>query len=483
MNAPLTSQPTFVVLPTFQVIQEAPTASTILKCFEQWLMDGGYAQTNVATCVTNARWVLSLLCDPEILGASPDTVIHQLKFAIEQHSELSRARKQTGYNVLKKLQEFLYFERGLSLPTADPLALPSRLAEFPEWLRGPLERHLRLKQRNWSAAIVQRQTRGLFQRLRYISQFFIQEYGWTEWSQLSMRWIDAYIEVCLRRGQSPTTINCVLYALQGFCRFLCEEGYAVPSTMTHLRPLDVPQHLPRPLADDQVRQLERTIQNSDQPQANRDLAWFYLLWHCGLRVSEVQQLTANDLDLSQHRLWVRMGKGRKDRLVYLSDTTVRALQHHLNTRLDRDALHVFTRHRRPISTRMIQRRLTAYGRRVGIAVSPHRLRHTFASQMLAAGMPVTSLQRYLGHENISITMIYAKVSDPMLQHDYYRGITTLDPDSAKLATETTSLQREELSRLVTELGTLDQASPSYTTTLERIQQLLHASEGGQASNS
>jgi integrase len=208
-----------------------------------------------------------------------------------------------------------------------------------------------------------------------------------------------------------------------------------------------------------------------------------LLWHCGLRVSEVHQLTVNDLDLVGHKLFVRAGKARKDRLVYLSDTAVQALQHHLTTRPDRDALHVFTRHRRPLSTRTLDRRLAVYGQQVGISVSPHRLRHTFASQMLAAGMPVTSLQRYLGHENINLTMLYAKVSDSMLQHDYYLGITTLDPDSAKLSLPGAKpSDRAELRQLVAELGTLAPTSPRYPATLEQIQRLLSESEGGAASD-
>jgi integrase/recombinase XerD len=293
-----------------------------------------------------------------------------------------------------------------------------------------------------------------------------------------------YIETSLRRELAPSTINCALFAFQGFCRFLGEEGFPVPTVMTRTQPLNVPHRLPRPLADDQVRQLERTIQTAaNRSQAILDLAWFYLLWHCGLRVSEVHQLTVNDLDLAGHKLLVRAGKARKDRWVYLSDTAVQALQHHLNTRSDRDALHVFTRHRRSLSTRALQRRLTAYGRQVGVSLSPHRLRHTFASQMLAAGMPVTSLQRYLGHEDINLTMLYAEVSDSMLQRDYYLGITTLDPDSAKLSLKgPPPPDREQLRQLVTALGTLDPTSHRYTVTLEQIQQLLRESEGGAASD-
>ena len=87
-----------------------------------------------------------------------------------------------------------------------------------------------------------------------------------------------------------------------------------------------------------------------------------------------------------------------------------------------------------------------------VPVTAHRLRHTFASQMLAAGMSILSLQRYLGHADLNTTLIYAEVSDPMLQKDYYRGAATFDPASAELARRVMDLsQRDELRQLIAEL--------------------------------
>jgi hypothetical protein len=86
------------------------------------------------------------------------------------------------------------------------------------------------------------------------------------------------------------------------------------------------------------------------------------------------------------------------------------------------------------------------------ALCPHE--HTFASQMLASGMPVSSLQRYLGQENLDTTMIYAEVSDPLLRQDYYQGIANLDPGSDKLSMSESGLtQQRTLRQLVEELKT------------------------------
>ena len=102
-----------------------------------------------------------------------------------------------------------------------------------------------------------------------------------------------------------------------------------------------------------------------------------------------------------------------------------------------------------MTPRTLQRGLTYYGGLCDVPVTAHRLRHTFASQMLAAGVPVTSLQRYLGHEHLDTTMIYAEVTDPSLQQDYFRGIAYLAPSSAP----TESPQQIEMRQLVQELKT------------------------------
>jgi hypothetical protein len=90
----------------------------------------------------------------------------------------------------------------------------------------------------------------------------------------------------------------------------------------------------------------------------------------------------------------------------------------------------------------------------GVQATAQRLRHTFASQMLAAGMPVSSLQRYLGHEHLDTTMIYAEVSDPLLRQDYYQGIAAFDTGTENLSMSgLTPFHQQTLRQLVEELKT------------------------------
>ena len=156
----------------------------------------------------------------------------------------------------------------------------------------------------------------------------------------------------------------------------------------------------------------------------------------------------------------------------MSVTTRQALQRHLDTRPDPTAVPVFTHRHRPLSRDSLYRRLRNYGRQVQVPVSAHRLRHTLASQLLNAGMPVTSLQRYLGHEELDTTLLYAQVSDPVLQQDYYRGIVGLDPASTGLL----AARREEMRQIMADLRQAEPASVQQSQLLDQLQHLLDEEE-------
>jgi integrase/recombinase XerD len=359
--------------------------------------------------------------------------------------------------------------------------LPERLNEVPDWLRTPFRRFLRLRQRNWPLKTVRIYTQQYFNSLFKLFMFFIQEYDWSDWDQLSLRWFDDYIDARLREKRAPSTINGVLINFRTFCYFLLDEGYNVPRSIFRMKLLTIPRRLPRPLSHDQVCRLERCIQAAIQDARTeyqrqlvvRDLACFYLLWHCGLRISEVCSLLVNDVDLPGRKLFIRNSKERKDRVVYISETAAKALRHHLDIRPDPNSPHLFPTRSGALKRGGLWKKLRTYGRRCGVPVTAQRLRHTFASQMLTAGMPVSSLQRYLGHELMDTTMIYAEVSDPLLQQDYYQGITEIDPNSANFANpELDPSRQEQLRSLLMELKTPGLEPARQQQILEQMQCLL-----------
>jgi site-specific recombinase XerD len=361
------------------------------------------------------------------------------------------------------------------------LALPEELEGLPVWFSIPLGQYLRSKQRNWPAKTVQRSTRQLFLRMKHMGEYFMNEYDWADWEILSARWLDDYIDYKLEQGLVPNSINWDLIHFCQLCNFLVEGGASISSAVLRLKKLDVPKRLPRPLPGNDVFVLEKCIQEAltgDQRwernlKAVRDLAWFYLLWHCGLRVSEVCALTLQDVDFENGKFFVRNSKERKDRVIYMSEISLNALIAHLDTYPPQTTNYVFEVNGREMGTRMLQRRLNVYGQRCGVKVSPHRLRHTFASQMLNAGMPVTSLQRYLGHENLDTTMGYASISDPILKKEYNQAIRKMDPlwqldeYAAKM-----QVAQQRIHVLTASLQQARQNAESYLVTLEEIQNLI-----------
>ena len=157
-----------------------------------------------------------------------------------------------------------------------------------------------------------------------------------------------------------------------------------------------------------------------------DRAAFYLLWQGGLRLGEVEDLSLEDLDLANRRLTVRQGKGRKDRAVYLTDTAVRAMQIYLAVRGMGPSSHVFLYHNNPVRKDLIRERIKAAGKRVGVKVTPHCLRHTFGTQLINAGCRVTTIQKLLGHLRLNSTMIYTRVHDRTVAEDYYAAMAKVE---------------------------------------------------------
>lgn len=116
----------------------------------------------------------------------------------------------------------------------------------------------------------------------------------------------------------------------------------------------------------------------------------------------------------------------KDRTVYLTETAMRVLQAYLAVRGEGSGDNVFLYRHAPLSRDLIRSRLKTIGKRVGVKVHPHRLRHTCATQLLNAGCRVTSIQRFLGHKELNTTMIYARAHDQTVAEDYFAAMQRVE---------------------------------------------------------
>ncbi len=139
-----------------------------------------------------------------------------------------------------------------------------------------------------------------------------------------------------------------------------------------------------------------------------------LLYSSGIRLSECLNLQVKDLELGNRIGWVRGGKGNKDRMFILSNDVANELLHYVQNKSG----YVFTgKNNQPLSARNIQKIVKAASKRAGITknITPHKLRHSFATHLLEAGTDIRIIQELLGHSNLQTTQIYTKVSQEQLK--------------------------------------------------------------------
>ncbi|MDX1394543.1 MAG: site-specific tyrosine recombinase XerD [Gemmatimonadota bacterium] len=216
-------------------------------------------------------------------------------------------------------------------------------------------------------------------------------------------------------GRAPASVSRAVSSLRGYFRFLLEEA-VIDADPTEL--LESPRG-GRPLPDVlSVAEVERVLAavTTDRPYAFRDRAIIEVLYGCGLRVSELCGLRSRDTDLDGGLVRV-LGKGSKERLVPLGADARHALRRYFREsrpRLDRGASEgrVFlNRTGRPLSRMGVWKILRQYVESAGIArrVTPHTMRHSFATHLLEGGADLASVQEMLGHADISTTEIYTHV--------------------------------------------------------------------------
>jgi len=243
--------------------------------------------------------------------------------------------------------------------------------------------------------------------------------------------VDMYIDHLLRKRMHPASINLYLAIIRVFYDYLkYDEKVDLINPVNRNRRLRVPRPLPRSLRDHEVEKLFEAIKNK------RDIAMFKLMLRCGLRVEEVSNLTLGAIDLKRRRLMVEQGKGGKDRVVYISDDAQDALIAYLKLRCRNRTKRIFlvekgTYKGQAISVRGIQKRIEYYAKKTRINVSCHRLRHTMATQLLNAEAEVETIQDLLGHNWITTTQRYCRVSNLKVQRDYFKAMRNVLQRSAQ----------------------------------------------------
>ena len=221
------------------------------------------------------------------------------------------------------------------------------------------------------------------------------------------------------RNLAETSLQTHINTLRAFFGWLHTEEKIKKNPMSKIKSLKLDKKGARQALS--VEELERL---RDACEGYREKALLEFLVSTGCRLSEVAQLHAADLDLTERTVKVT-GKGDKARWVYFSVRARLMLQEYIRARKGGEGLFCSCKSPyQPLKQRAIQRIIHGISERAGLAarVHPHLLRHTFATHAINSGMDVTVIQKLLGHEDVSTTQIYAALNDETIRHQYNKFI-------------------------------------------------------------
>ena len=248
------------------------------------------------------------------------------------------------------------------------------------------------------------------------------------WEQVSSLDVRAYLAFLNEKGYARRTVASRISALRSFYKFLVRENILEVSPLAKVRSPKLEKKLPTFLEEVEVNEL-LTLPDT-KPLGRRDQAILELLYATGCRVSELVGLTLERLDLG-NRFVIVQGKGNKERLVPLGHSCCQALAAYYPYRMElmqryhvEQHDYVFVNNRGGVLTdRSVRRILDKYISQLALRkqVSPHTIRHTFATHLLAHGADLRAVQELLGHANLSTTQIYTHVTTERIAAVYRKN--------------------------------------------------------------
>ncbi len=237
--------------------------------------------------------------------------------------------------------------------------------------------------------------------------------------------IRGFLSFLHAQDYSKSTTARKLATLRSFYKFCLRRSYLTENPVASIRTPKLEKRLPKFLELEDIQKL------FDTPDVNtllgaRDRAMLETIYSTGIRVSELVELNLVDIDFEGECLRVR-GKGRRERVAPISPTALRAIRRYLDMRaadsrsssFDPNALYV-NKHGQRLSTRSVRRKLDKYLMEAGLdpSISPHTLRHSFATHLLNNGADLRSVQQLLGHQSLSTTQIYTHVTTDRMKKVY-----------------------------------------------------------------
>jgi integrase/recombinase XerD len=248
------------------------------------------------------------------------------------------------------------------------------------------------------------------------------------WAAFDRQAMLSYLLELKGRGYAATTVARKVAAVKSFFGFMVAEGVIKNNPTQGVASTKVGKSLPKPISIAQVHRLLEQPTKQSAPEARRDRAMLELLYATGMRVSELVSLNLADLDTEGG--FVRcFGKGHKERLIPIYERAVQAVKEYLTEARphlahDSEEKALFLNRRGERLTRQgLWQILKGYAKsaELGTEITPHTLRHSFATHMLSGGADLRSVQELLGHANISTTQVYTHLTTEHVRRAYEKS--------------------------------------------------------------
>lgn len=204
-------------------------------------------------------------------------------------------------------------------------------------------------------------------------------------------------------------------ALLCFYNWLTAEGIISANPMINIKPVKFPETVKFPFSDTEVDKLKSACETL------RERAVIEVLLSSGVRVSELCNLNRTDIDFHENKVFVRQGKGKKDRITFITDVAAMHLKKYLDSRKDSEECLFYTKFGTRLTDKACQDSLKKIGTRADVKnVHPHRCRRTFATSLYRKGMDIRNIQILMGHSNINTTMEYITTNTEHVSGEYRR---------------------------------------------------------------
>jgi site-specific recombinase XerD len=308
---------------------------------------------------------------------------------------------------------------------ADPHLLSQafeRLSILPDWLQPVLRSYFQRRWNNWRPHVAAQLALILSSQLVRSWRWLVQECQLSDWQDLQRSHLEAWLAARQEGGIKASTIRTELSTLKACLREAMDQDVSLSANLLRIKPPAQQQLLPRYLPPSQMQRLQQTVWNETQDGtllSALSRAWFLTLAHTGVRLSELLNLRTGDIDFTMQRLFIDGGKSGDERVVYLTASLTAHLAHYLVQRPTVDDNHLWiSAAGTPLATYQVASSLRCWGDVCGVHVTPHRLRHTFATQLVNQGMPLASLAKLLGHRTLNMTQHYARLYEHTVKEQF-----------------------------------------------------------------